>query len=67
MIIEVENIPIGLQLNQWHKVRQLNGLFVSDMYVRFLYVWDSAGNRVTEPPYDQPGYLEMEYNEIGYP
>lgn len=67
MIIELDIIPKGLQLNKWYKVKELNGLHVTTIYVEFKFAWDANGNRTTVPQYGQPGYLEMNYNGTGYP
>lgn len=67
MIVEIANIPKGMQLNKWHRVREIDGLHVTGIYVRFMFVWDTEGNKLLDLPYGLPAYVDMEYNGTGYP
>lgn len=67
MIVAIENIPNGMELNKWHKVRDIDGLHVTGIYVTFLFVWDTNWQKLLDLPYGQPAYVEMRYNGTGYP
>lgn len=56
------------QLNKWFKVISMNGEPVNGAYVRFATVRDMNGNSLyIIPKTDEPVYVELEYNGVGYP
>lgn len=55
------------QLNKWFKVISMNGVLVKEMYVRFATVHDMNGNSLYTIPTNEPVYVELEYNGVGYP